>query len=470
MKKILLTVLAVTILAAYALATYGFGMRTETTARAWVDALPGAAPYLKVVRNDYDRGFLKSTHNVELQAALPGMDSPLAITLRNNVEHGPFPGFDSVGAARVTHTLVLPPEVQQALATVLGDRPPLTAVTTLRFAGGGSTRITGPAFTFRDERGEASWQGLEATVDVGKDQQRVAYTLAAPGFAAKMVDGSQVQVGRITATGAQDKLAGTESVYLGSSSITVQSIAVSGGPAATVALTNIAYAGEAKSPLASFVDMGGKLTVQNIKIANEDWGALEYSARARHLHAASLEAFGRASREAYGAPARAAPNAPQPQSAAQMQAAMLDAIKKHGGTLLKNEPVIEIEKLRFGSEREYLSVNGDARFSGVTDADAAAPMQLIPKISARLDIVLAETLLTRIAARAPRAPGRSERNADSIAGGGAPDSDTLLMVNAQVESAVAQGYLIREQGTLRATITFAAGKLLVNGRALDAMQ
>ena len=47
MKKILLAALAALILIGYALATYGFGLRAESTAKAWVAALPNAVPYLQ---------------------------------------------------------------------------------------------------------------------------------------------------------------------------------------------------------------------------------------------------------------------------------------------------------------------------------------------------------------------------------------------------------------------------------------
>lgn len=470
MKKILLAVLAVAILIAYALATYGFGMRAESTAKAWVDALPNSVPYLKVTRNDYQRGFLKSTHNVELQASLPGMDAPLAVTLQDEVAHGPFPGFNSFGVARVTHTLVLPTKVQEALTKVLGDKPPLTAVTMLNFGGGGSTHVTSPAFTYKDERGEASWQGIEANIDFSKGYEHVGYTLAAPGFDAKMLDGSQFQIGKIDAAGQQDKMAGTESLYLGKSNLTMQSLTAAKGPAATLSLTNIAYAAEAKSSAPTFVDVGGKLSAQNLKVAGEDWGALEYAFNAKHLHAPSVDAFAKAMREVYGASARSPQSLPPAQATAQMQAAMLDVFKKHGGALLKNEPVIELEKLRFGNEREYLSLNADARFAGVTDADVANPMQLIPKINARAEIVLAEAMLTRLAGKVPATmgrPGSAGNSGDPAAATAAPGNDTLLMINAQVDNAVAQGYVIRGNGTLRSTITFTAGKLSVNGRAVD---
>jgi len=453
MKKILLAALAALILIGYALATYGFGLRAESTAKAWVDTLPNAVPYLQVTRNDYQRGFLKSTHIVELQATLPGMDAPFVATLRDEITHGPLPGFNRLGVARVTHTLVLPPKVQQELAKVLGDQPPLSAVTMLKFGGGGSTHITSPAFTYKDERGEAAWQGIEANIDFSKDYEHVSYTLAAPGFNAKMLDGAQLQIGKISAAGQQDKMAQTESLYLGSTSVSVQSVAAASNPTTSLSIANITYNSEARSPMPSFVDASGKFAAQNIKVSGEDWGAFEYLVSAKHLHAPSVDAFARAMRETYSASSR------KPQSAeasAQLQAAMLDVFKKHGGALLKNEPVIELEKLRVGNEKEYLLLSAAARFAGVADADIANPMQLIPKINARAEITLTEAMLMRMANKAPATA--------------ATGNDTLLMVNAQVESAVAQGYVIRGDGTLKSTITFADGKLSVNGRPVEGMR
>jgi len=468
MKKIVLAVLAALVLIGYPLATYQLGIRAETASRAWVDTLPNAVPYLKITRNDYQRGLLKATHMVDLEATLPGMDKPFAVTLRDEIAHGPFPGFNSVGVARVTHTLVLPPKVQQELAKVLGDKPPLSAVTMLKFGGGGTTHITSPAFTYKDERGEAAWQGIEADMEFSKGYERVNYTLNAPGFNARTLDGAQIQIGRISASGQQEKLAQTESLYLGTTSVGVQSVTATMNPTTSVSVGNITYSAEARSPLPSFLDAGGKFSAQSIKVAGEDWGALEYSFNAKHLHAASVDAFAKVVREAYAASTRSA----QPtQATAQMQSTMLDAFKKHGGVLLKNEPVIELEKLRVGTEREYLSLNATVRFAGVTDADVANPALLIPKLNARAEIVLTEAMLTRIASKAPAPRAPAVPGSEPVAGAGMPaGNDTLLMVNAQLDNAVAQGYVIRGGGTLKSTITFADGKLSVNGRAVEGLR
>lgn len=468
MKKIVLAILAALILIGYPLATYQLGIRAETASRAWVDALPNAVPYLKVTRNDYQRGFLKATHLVDLEATLPGMDAPFTVTLRDEVAHGPFPGFNSVGVARVTHTLVLQPKVQQELAKVLGDKPPLSAVTMLKFGGGGNSHITSPAFSYKDERGEAAWQGIEADMEFSKGYERVNYTLNAPGFNTKMLDGSQVQIGRISASGQQEKLAQTESLYLGTTSVGVQSVTAAMNPATSVSIGNITYSAEARSSVPSFLDAGGKFSAQNIKVVGEDWGAFEYAFNAKHLHAVSLDAFAKAMREAYSTSTRSAQPA---QASAQMQATMLEAFKKHGGALLKNEPVIEIEKLRIGTEREYLSLNANVRFAGVTDADIANPALLIPKLNARAEVVLTEAMLTRIASKAPAPRAPAIPGSEPVAGAGMPaGNDTLLMVNAQLDNAVAQGYVIRGGGTLKSTITFADGKLSVNGRAVEGMR
>ena len=467
MKKILLAALAAVILIGYPLSTYLLGVRAENASRAWVETLSAAVPYFRVAKNDYRRSFLKATHIVELEAALPGMDTPFVVTMQNEVEHGPFPGFNSLGVARVTHTLVLPAKVQQQLAKVLGDKPPLSAVTMLKLGGGGSTRVTSPAFTYKDEKGEASWQGIDGQMDFSKGYERVNYTFAAPGLSARMVDGSEMKIGKISATGQQEKIAQTESLYTGNSTVTVESLTASSGPQTTFSLSNISYSADLRLPVPSFLDVSGKVAAQNIKFGAEDWGTFEYAFSAKHLHLQSVDAFSKTMREAYASSARRGQSA---QSATQLQTTMLDAFKKHGGTLLKNDPVIELDRLRLGTERDYLSMNGSIRFVGVTDADIKNPMGLIPKINARAEIVLAETMLTRIAGKASSTLGRNARGSDPATAEAPAGNDVLPMVNAQTENAVAQGYIIRGGGTLRSTITYADGKLSINGRTVDSMK
>ncbi len=458
MKKIVLATVAAVILIGYPLSTYLLGVRAETAARAWVDTLPAAVPFLKIVRNDYQRGFFKATHNVEFAVsvpAVPGMGEQFVVTLQDEISHGPLPDFSGIGAARVKHTLLFPAKVQQELVKVLGDKAPLTAVTMLAFGGGGNTKISSPAFTYKDARGEASWLGIDANFDFSKDYQRVSYTMNAPGFSAKMLDGAELKVGKISATGQQDKLAQTESLYLGSANMSVESVVATSGPAAALLLTNLSYSAETKSPVASFVDAAGKLSVKSIKFGNDDWGAFEYAFNAKHLHAPSVDAMGKAMRQAYAKPSDKAPPA---EAAAQMQTAILDVLKQHGGALLKQDPTLELERLRVGTDRDYLSLSANARVNGVTDADTSNPMLLIPKVNARAEVALTETMLAKITSKASGKP--ADGGADEMA----------LMVNAQLDSAVAQGYIIRGDGALKSTITFAEGKLLINGRPVEGLK
>lgn len=487
MKKFILAALAAVLLIGYPLSTYLLGIRVENTLRGWVDTLPDKVPYVKVSRNEYQRSMFKATHTVELQFTFPGVSETFPVTFRDEIAHGPIPDFKSIGLARVTHTLVLPPKVQQEVAKVLGDKPLISGVTALKFGGSGNTQITSPAFTYKDDRGEANWQGIEASFDFGKNFDRVSYTMTAPGFKASMKDGTQIQIAKIAASGQQDRMPETELIKLGKAGISVQSIAVTSAPNQSVSLGNIAYEVDTRSPAPSFVDVVGKFSAQNIKVLAEDWGSLEYTFGAKHLHAASLDALSKAMRDGYNTTSR---RSSTKQSPAELSTVMTDAFKKHGVALLKHEPAIEIDKLRFGTEREYILLNANARIAGVTEAEIANPMQMISKLDARAEITLAEALLTRIASKVPAPPGRPASPAAPafipIEPGsqtpGAPmavqvpepmptiERDPLAIVNAQVDGAVSAGYVIRGGGVLKSTISYSNGRLMINGRQFDGLR
>jgi Bacterial protein of unknown function (DUF945) len=117
------------------------------------------------------------------------------------------------------------------------------------------------------------------------------------------------------------------------------------------------------------------------------------------------------------------------------------------------------------------------RLLPVAATDLDNPMSLIPKLDASLNIELSDsflTLLTGTAASrmggAPDPASLAQLPPELRASAEAQQAQQALqakqMVDAQLEGAIAQGYLIRGVGKVSAQLTLKGGQLLVNGRAV----
>ena len=207
--------LVVVLVASYAGATYYHSSRSEAAALGWMQRLSQAAPYLKA-RNDYQRGFLRSTQNITFELPVPGANGKSAsITLRSVIHHGPLPGFSGLGIARIDHSLVFDEATAKELAKAFGDVLPLTAVTKVNLAGDGITEVKGAPASYKGDEGGFTWQGLAGTVRFTRDMATYSAELTAPGAMVYGKDGVNASFNAMSVNLNQARMANTENVYLG---------------------------------------------------------------------------------------------------------------------------------------------------------------------------------------------------------------------------------------------------------------
>lgn len=116
---------------------------------------------LKVVNSEYRKSFLgaKRTLSVEMGCATDGKPAPRLI-VQQDIQHGPFPGFRALGAARITTSFVLDSESRAKLKEATGlDNIPLEIVTVAGFGGDSRTEVRSEGFTGNDAK-----SGMQITV------------------------------------------------------------------------------------------------------------------------------------------------------------------------------------------------------------------------------------------------------------------------------------------------------------------
>jgi uncharacterized protein YdgA (DUF945 family) len=465
MKKIIAILVAAGVIGVPA-ATWHFGNKAEASAQGFSNIFSRAAPYVTVAGTDYKKGFFSSTQTIRLRAGLPGVETKAGeeIVIENVIDHGPLPGFSSVGAARITHNVIWPASVKADLAKVWGDKAPLSAVTRMSIGGGGTTTFSSPAASGKLEGTSFAFKGLEGKMNFASGFDKFDYVINSDGANLEGKGGEKITVGKLTGNGDQTKMAGTENIYLGKQTVSFAGMDAAKAGKATFSLKQAAYNAETTSTEANFVNVMGKMTGTALRVEDNDVGDMEYNFSMQKLHAPSMDALNKSIQaEMNKLSAKGAGAAGKPDEAG---SAMLNAFKLHLPEISKHSPVVNIEKMSVGNAKDYGQLNATARLMPMLAADLDNPMALLPKVDATINIELSESAIALLAGKASGAMGMDpammakmtpEQKAQM-------DAQTKSMVNDQLAGAVQQGYIVRNDGKITSQITLKQGNLMVNGK------
>ncbi len=469
MKKIIAVLIGAGVLAGWPAATWLYGSRAQASAEQFATAMNQAIPYITVANTSYEKGFLNSTQTLTLRPVIGGLgDKPLPeVTIKNTIEHGPFPGFSSVGAARIKHEIVWSPEAKAELAKLWGQQEPLNAVTQMSLGGGGTTTFKSPAATAKIEKANVAFQGLDGVMNFTSGFNKIDYTFAAPGVTVDDGEGKLV-VGKIASNGAHAKVAGTEKIYIGKQNASIASIDMSAKGESPLAVGAIDYVVETSMPEANLVSGTGKLTGKSIKYGTTDMGAVDYSYSMSKLHAPTLELLSKDMQVEINKMTSASTKG----GAAQMSPAdnaILKTMQKHLPELSKHVPKFNFDNFRIGNAKDYAQMNGMLLLKPVTAEEAANPMMILPKLDASMNVEVSDSLIAMLAntassrmmdpATLAQMPADERAKMQTQA-----EMQAKMMVDEQLSQLVQQGYVTRGIGKVSAQIAMKDGKLTVNGK------
>jgi uncharacterized protein YdgA (DUF945 family) len=469
MKKIIALLIAAGVVAAWPAATWFYGKRAQASAEQFSSAITQAVPYVSVVSSEYNKGFLSSSQTIRLSPAFPAMGDKKwpELVIENKIEHGPFPGFSGVGAARISHNVIWPAEVKAQLAKLWGQQEPLTMVTTMGLAGGGTTTFKSPPANAKIDAATVAFQGLDGVMNFAPGFAKIDYTLAMPGATVEDAE-AKIVLGKIASSGAHTKLAGTEKIYTGKQTASFESLDVVGKGKPGATLKNVNYVVETSAPEANLLSAIGKFTGAALKVADLDLGALDYTYSMSKLHAPSVEALTKAIQTEIGNTAQKAGDAAAAQAS---NAAMLNAVKQHLPELSKHVPRFNIDNLRVGTAKDYAQLNATMFLKPVSAQEAANPMMILPKVDASMNIEISDSILTLLAGQASQrmmgdqtaamAQLPPEQRAQMEL---QMNEQAKFMVDQQIAGLVQEGYIVRGVGKVSSQIALKDGKLTVNGK------
>lgn len=462
MKKIAiaLVVLVLVAVAASLSATYHFSRESERKVAEWTQKLETMVPYLKV-NSEYQRGFFTSTQRLTL--GVPGATAGGGLVVKNVIHHGPFPAFAGLGMAKIEHSWEFDEATQKELAKGFGSAAPFSATTTIALHGSGVTELTGAPANYASGEDKVTWQGLSGTVRFAKNVDSYSGEITAPQFA---VTGKQ---GNMTMSGLsfkfdQQRMAGFDELYLGKMSVSLDGISFKDATSEGK-LEKMLFETDATSADNQFMDIKAVLKAAKVTSTEFDASDVEYALSMRHLHAQSFQQLTKAMQSAGPKPGEA-----KQDTAALMaqMAAMQKAAKTHGLTLLKNEPVIAIDRMNIKLKEGEMKMSGSVKVPGVTEADFDQPLNLLGKIDAAATLSIPEAFARNQYAKTKLRQLKAMGNVDEaktteVAAAAGSEFAMLLAGFAQ------EGYVTTDGGQLNSRVSYKGGSLLVNDKPFNPM-
>jgi uncharacterized protein YdgA (DUF945 family) len=462
MNAKLLVVAALALPLAYVGGTAYIGKKTEAGIGEFTKKLTDFAPSLKVVKQNYKSGFFSSTDETTLSYSDKPSDQ---ITLRTSIEHGPLPGLTSFGSTRATTTFVFPPQMQVQLQKLFGDQTPVTIVTTAGFAGGYDAQLTSPAAKANIEGTSHDWKGLKSIVS--KSGSGYVLDLTSDGLTSVDDKGTRVQFKGLKMGGNASPMKGFEDVWLGKSNMSIEGFETSNAhlKTGTTKIGKTLIDTDFDTKAAGFVDQLIKFNIANFEIDGETFGAATFNYGVKHIDAAALNVMGKAILKGSGTASKAGADTDSAQMAAQQ---MSEALKTAGIDILKNQPIIEIEKMSITMPGGETKMSGVLKLGTLTAEQLQInPMLLLGKIEATGDLQISKLGFKQLLAAQQKSSAKKMGAPDDTVTQMVKNSSTMM--DAQIQQMVTQGFATEKDGSVLSKIIYKDGQLLLNGKPFSGM-
>jgi uncharacterized protein YdgA (DUF945 family) len=449
MKKLLAIFLGIVLFAAsaYAASAFYFGREVETVLAAPYKALEGE-PYVKLVKRDYQRGVFTSTETVTIEVlgdiARATGGSPMLLTAKSQIVHGPMPAVSLMAAAVVDTDLFIGGGGLPTAGQLV-----MKAHTVISHEGNGELHGTVQP-TVIEFQGAVVQSLKKVTLSGGEFKMQFSPEMteytdqgSMPGLELDMADG-----GRVVMTGIRmdqiSKLVLPDEPALrgGAQKFTIDQMQIHVAAAGTrpVVVNKIAY--DTDVPVSGeFLDVSAKMRITDILVGDQNYGPAQLDLSVKKLHARSLakmqKAMARMQATAGSNPAA------DPMSALQPMLLAMTGVLQH-------DPEISIDRLSFNTPSGEVQVAAKVQFPGVTAEDAQNLTALSQKIVAVAELAVPEALLMMPVgpgAATAQVPGRAQ----------------------QIASLVEHGYVHRDGALMKSKLEFRGNQLAINGMPFDPM-
>jgi uncharacterized protein YdgA (DUF945 family) len=481
MKKNWIAIAIALLAFAYPASAWLIGRNVESTLVRNSERMLASAPYMKVIKRNFQGGVFSSTEDTTIEIAgdlfrslaamqetpkeSPGEPSdanepnttadepaaissepikPITIRVLSKVKHGPFAG-SGLALAKVDTEILFDEKLQQEISKAFAAKKPLELTTTMNWAGGGTTLVSSPAanVSIQQGAGTLSWRGLQGKIDFTKDMASYRSDLTSEGF--EFTGGPKketVKIGAMHILSNKKRLNDTSIFYFGKDNGTIKEMSFSSAsdPGKAFTLKDITYLAD-MSEAAGFSDMTAKMGADKLLVGTDGYGPAHYDFSIKHMHTPTLEKFIKAFGEIYSG---------KHKTPEEMTAASLAPWKQYVPDLLKNNPELIIDRISFTTTEGEAMFKGNVKIPGATAEDFANPLGMIGKVNAAFDIAIPEALVMKLSGAGKQTDEEKAAAAE--------------MMQQQLQGVEQQGYITREGKILKSHFEWKAGKGTINGK------
>jgi len=373
------------------------------------------------------------------------ISKPWRFAIRHHIQHGPLPGFRSVGFANIDSRLVFDEPTRAQLTKLLGTADPVVMLTHLGLLGGGVTTLSSPAFDVTQDAGRASWKGAEGRFTFSRHFDSVKCNATVPGLQITATGALEFGLEQLAFDCDLERVFGA--VYKGTSSFV---LAHAGGKTSeegsVFRVDDLRLASDVTVD-GDFLDMAVKAGAATIVAPQATFDEVRYEITLKHLHGPTFGAIMQKVQEL---------SESQELADAAANMAVAGAFVEYGPTLLENAPEVSIDHIGFKMPEGELGLTGTARIDGFTREDSRD--DLMGKLAAQADVWVSEGVTKKL-----WGSGGAKTE-----GEGPTPEQRAQMIQQQLAVLEKAGYLRRNADRYESHLEFRGGALTANGKLLGA--
>ena len=441
-KLAIASIILFVVVLAYPAVSWVTGFFVEKQEEANEQKALAEAPYIARTRHDYRRGVFTAVETSTYQLTFPTAKGaaaklqlgPWHLTTHCLIRHGPLPGLRTLALATADCAVELPAEMSGNIAEALRGKAPLEAHARMDFSGGSTATYVSPAFTLKLTSGTTvNWQGITGTAQASSGLSKWSGSFTTPGLTVEEA-ATHTEIGSITLTADMRRVYDT--LDIGAFSLKLAGVSVqSDDPDKVLAVKGVTVSG-LSTQTGDYLDMGADFGVDALDAKRFSATRIGYVFRLEHVHGPSLAALSQAIRDAQRQGLAGDPQA--------FQGKLGDAFREHGIDLLSHDPVIEIPRIGFVTPQGEARLSAKLSAPGLTREQLQGPAlqaAIIAHLEAEADLAIDAALL------------------DTLLSG----NKNQAALHQQLATLQKQGY-VKQAGTqYSAHISYAHGRLVVNG-------
>jgi len=457
--------------------TYWFGIKTEEQYRTLLEKA-SQFQRLKFVNEGYSRGFFTSKARTVIEFQPPpgtaAENQSMQLILTQEIAHGPFPCDKSSARewqfkpvmAIIETGIVLSPETQSQLAGIYAQIPEIASMrnyTVIALDGNGEENLLIPAFrhTFGNEDKVAvDWKGLSLRLNFTADLKGYSGTLSVPGLEAV---GKDLDLRINDLKSAFNYHEGLSGFSLGEASFNLahlEFVQKNETPPHAFLLRGF-NANSSSKASGDTVNILVAIRTDQVKLDETRYGSGVFEMEFRNLDAASLVKLEHTVRSQQTHTPQQSPEAEQ----MMMVARYMEILPG----LLKKSPEIEIRQLDVKTADGDFTGEAKVAFDGTKPEATQNLLMLANAISAQAEFKVAERLLRRVATDAMK--DKIVTECKEQRGATPSDEEISATASARIDEKLKalreQRIIIKENGNFRASASYEAGQIVLNGRPLS---